>query len=83
LSAVAKLRHAELGSASIAPRGLKSLEAKWTLNQVQGDDVFWSKLRLQPQPNRFVQPSHDVEVLYRRAASAFAEIVEHREQPHL
>jgi hypothetical protein len=30
-------RHAELVSASIVPRRPKGCEAKWTLNQVQGD----------------------------------------------
>jgi hypothetical protein len=58
--AVAKFRHTELGSASIAQRGPECVEAKWTLNQVQRDDVFWSKLRLEPQPNRLIQAGHDV-----------------------
>jgi hypothetical protein len=39
LSGFITQRHAELGSASIVPRGPEGLEAKWTLNQVQGDGV--------------------------------------------
>jgi hypothetical protein len=33
-------RHAELVSASIVPIKPKSIEAKWTLKQVQGDGVW-------------------------------------------
>jgi hypothetical protein len=39
LRGLTKQRHAELGSASIVPRGPEGLEAKWTLNQVQGDEA--------------------------------------------
>ncbi|MGL5837387.1 MAG: cysteine--tRNA ligase [Sphingorhabdus sp.] len=36
-----KARHAELGSASIAPNAPAVEAEKWTLKQVQGDDLYW------------------------------------------
>jgi hypothetical protein len=37
---ILKTRHAELVSASIYQLRPKGLEARWTLKQVQGDDVI-------------------------------------------
>lgn len=69
--------------ASLKSRGPEGLEAKWTLKRVQGDGALKSALGLQTQPSGLVQSGHDVEVLNSRAARAFAEIVEHGQQPHL
>ena len=47
LSGFITQRHAELVSASIMPRGPEGLEAKWTLNRVQGDEAVKAETHTQ------------------------------------